>query len=409
VTDASGRPVGIAAVCAALALLIAGCSGGASGSSGDGGSDAGANDVRLAITPAGGVDNAPNRGITVRAERGTISKVIARVGGRPVSGSLNASRTVWHSRWALNVSRRYTVTATGAGTSGKPVTKTVSFRTSTPKKTFDTQVIEGHDQTYGVGMPILLYFSRPITNKAAVERTLEVRTSRRVVGAWRWDDHCRTAPQCLYFRPRRYWRPGTRVSFTAHVNGVEGAPGVYGHHTLTQSFKIGRSLKVVASTAHHYMDVYRNGKHFAHWPISTGKPGDDTPNGTYLTIEKANPVEMVGPGYHISVPYSVRITWSGEYLHDAFWSTGDQGFANVSHGCVNMSPEHAAIYYRMSLPGDPVKITGSPRAGTWDNGWTMWFLSWKQWVRGSALHATVRAGPHGSRFVPVRLQRHRRH
>jgi hypothetical protein len=200
------------------------------------------------------------------------------------------------------------------------------------------------------------------------------------------------------------------VSFTGHLNGVEAAPGVYGHHTLTQTFTIGRSLIVVASTAHHYMNVYRNGKQFAHWPISTGKPGDDTPNGTYLTIEKANPVDMVGPGYNIEVPLSVRITWSGDYLHDAFWSVGDQGFTNVSHGCVNMSPADAAIYYKMAVPGDPVKITGSPRAGTWDNGWTMWFLSWRRWVRGSALHKAVRAGPHGSMLVnPHRPRRNHRH
>jgi lipoprotein-anchoring transpeptidase ErfK/SrfK len=402
-----GCAVAIAVLCAAIGLPAAGCSGGGAHSSSHGGSGAAANAVRLAITPAGRVDTAPSRGITVRAERGRIGKVVVHGGGDRVSGKFNAARTVWRSTWALNVSQRYTVTATAAGTSGAPVTRTASFRTFTPKRTFETQVIEGHDQTYGVGMPILLYFSRPITNKAAVERALEVRTSRPVTGAWRWDDQCRTAPQCLYFRPRRYWHPHTRVSFTAHLDGVEGAPGVYGHHTLTQTFTIGRSLKVVASTAHHYMDVYRDGNHFAHWPISTGKPGDDTPNGTYLTIEKANPVDMVGPGYNIQVPYSVRITWSGDYLHDAFWSVGNQGFSNVSHGCVNMSPAHAAIYYNMSVPGDPVKITGSPRAGTWDNGWTMWFLSWKRWVRGSALHKAVRAGPHGSTFVSLHPHHHR--
>jgi len=147
------------------------------------------------------------------------------------------------------------------------------------------------------------------------------------------------------------------------------------------------------------MNVYRDGKLFANWPISSGRPGDETPNGTYLTIEKANPVDMVGPGYNIEVPWSVRFTWSGDYLHDAYWSVGQQGFTNVSHGCVNMSPADAETYYKMAVPGDPVKITGSPRAGVRDNGWTMWFLPWNQWARGSALHKAVRAGPHGSTFV----------
>ena len=366
--------------------------------------------MRLSITPAGGgVDTAPNRGITVRAAGGRISKVIVRTGGDPVVGRLNAAATVWRSTWALNVSQHYAVTATATGTSGNPVTRTSSFHTFTPRNTFSTRVVEGYRQTYGVGMPIILYFSRPIKNKPAVERALQISTSKPVVGAWRWDSQCGTAPECLYFRPRHYWRPHTRVSFTAHLNGLEAAPGVYGHHTLSQTFTIGTSLIAVVSTAHHYLNVFRDGKKFAHWPISTGRPGDDTPDGTYLTIEKANPVDMVGPGYNIEVPLSVRITWSGDYLHDAFWSVGEQGSTNVSHGCVNMSPADAAIYYRMAVPGDPVRIIGSPRAGTWDNGWTMWFLPWNRWVRGSALHQAVRAGPNGSTFVSPHLPRNHRH
>jgi hypothetical protein len=99
------------------------------------------------------------------------------------------------------------------------------------------------------------------------------------------------------------------------------------------------------------------------------------------------------------VPWSIRFTWSGDFLHDAFWSVHDQGFANVSHGCVNLSPAHAETYYKMSVPGDPVTITGSPRAGTWGNGWTVWFLSWRQLVEGSALGQAVQTGPAGSSFV----------
>jgi lipoprotein-anchoring transpeptidase ErfK/SrfK len=387
------------AICATLASLAAGCSG-LTGSGGHASSGAAANGVRLSISPAGGgIDTAPNRGITVKAVRGRISSVIVRTGGDRVSGSLNAARTVWHSNWTLDVSQRYKVTATAGGPSGKRVTRTSSFRTLKPKKTFTARVIEGYGQTYGVGMPIILYFDRPISNRKAVERALVVRTSRRVTGSWYWDDQCRTAPVCLYFRTHRYWRPHTRVSLTAHLDGVEAAPGVYGHHTLSQKFKIGSRLTTVVNTSGHYMNVYRAGKQFAHWPISSGKPGDDTPNGSYLTIEKSNPVEMKGPGYDISVPFSVRITWSGDYLHDAPWSVGSQGFANVSHGCVNMSPADAETYYNMAVPGDPVKIIGSSRAGTWDNGWTMWFMPWKRWLRGSALHKAVHAGPRGSTFV----------
>ena len=403
-----GRRLATVVLCAVVGSVVAACSDGAKTVANHRGrraavaaaSRAMTGGVRLSILPASGsTDIAPDRGITVTAAGGRISRVIVRGGGDSVTGTFNPAGTVWHSTWALDVSRRYTVLATAVGRSGAPVTRTDSFRTFTPKATFRAQIVEGYRQTYGVGMPIVVYFDRPIANRAAVERALEVKTSKPVMGAWYWDGSCRLAPECLYFRPRRYWPAHTQVSFTGHLNGVEGAPGVWGHHTLTQTFQIGSPLIVVASTARHFMNVYRDGKLFAHWPISSGRPGDDTPNGTYVTIEKANPVDMVGPGYNIEVPWSVRFTFSGDYLHDAYWSVGEQGFTNVSHGCVNMSPADAEIYYKMAVPGDPVKITGSPRAGTWDNGWTMWFLPWGLWLRGSALHAAVKAGPGGSTFV----------
>ena len=321
-----------------------------------------------------------------------------RTSGDPVAGGLSQDDTVWRSQWALDVAQAYTVTATAAGPGGT-ITVTSAFRTLTPRRTFSTEILEGYDQTYGVGMPIILYFSQPITDKAAVERSLQVTTSTPVVGAWYWDEPCNMAATCAYFRPRDYWPAGTTVSFTGHLNGVQGAPGVYGAHTLTQTFKIGASLVAIGNTATHRTQIYYNGKLRYDWPISSGRPGDDTPDGSYLTIEKENPVQMTGPGYSLSVPWSVRFTFSGDYYHDAYWSVGEQGFENVSHGCVNLAPANAETYYNLAVPGDPITIVGSPKGGTWDNGWTEWFLSWPQYLAGSALHEAVQAGPAGSTFV----------
>ena len=386
------------AVCAVAGLLAAACSsgGGSSASGGSGSSSARpAADSWLTITPATGTKSAsPGQGITVTAAKGRLTHVSASAGGAPVAGTMNSAGTQWHSTWALSVSASYSVTASATAPGSKPVTKTSTFTTLAPASTFQTQIFEGAGQSYGVGMPIMLKFSQPIVNTAAVEQALQLTTSQPVVGSWYWD-----GDQELNFRPRQYWPAHTTVSFTGHLDGVEAAPGLYGDHTLTQTFTIGDSLIVVASTATHHMNLFRNGALFASWPISTGKPGDNTPNGTYVTIEKGNPVLMVGPGYKIEVPWSVRFTFSGDYLHDAFWSVGEQGFTNVSHGCINMPPADAEIYYKMAVPGDPVTVTGSPRPGVWDNGWTEWFMAWPQYLAGSALHEAVEAGPTGSQFV----------
>ena len=85
-----------------------------------------------------------------------------------------------------------------------------------------------------------------------------------MTGSWYWD-----GSEHLNFRPRDYWPANTTVSFTGHLAGVEGAPGVYGAADLSQSFNIGRSLIAVASTTTHKTQIYLNGKLLYDWPIST--------------------------------------------------------------------------------------------------------------------------------------------
>ena len=360
--------------------------------------------AKVAINPATSTQNvAPNTPITVTATDGKIDKVDVQSNGDQVTGTLSPDNKTWRSNGTLNVSKTYTVTATATNANGKATTETSSFTTLTPKNTFNTQIYEADHATYGVGMPIQLTFDSPITDKAAVEQALHITTSKPVVGAWTWLDD-----KHVDFRPRDYWPANITVNFTGSLNGVQAAPGMYGTSDLSQTFLIGDSIIVTASTTTHHMQVYKNGQLQYDWPISTGEPGHDTPNGTYLTIDKGNPVEMkpadIAPGrpgyYDLKVPWSVRFTWSGDYLHDAYWSVGQQGSADVSHGCVNMPPAAAQTYYEEEVPGDPVTITGSPLAGSPGDGWTDWFSTWQQVLDHSATHQAVQAGPDGSTFVP---------
>jgi len=358
--------------------------------------------AELKITPANGShDVDPSGGISVTAAEGKVTNVTVRTSGDPVSGQPSDGGKTWHSTWTLDASQTYTVTAAGTGTGGSKITTTSTFRTLSPAQTFSSEIYEGSDQTYGVGMPIMLIFSQPITNKAAVERSLELTTSKPVIGAWYWDGDER-----LDFRPRDYWPAYTMVSFDGHLNGVEGAKGVYGNADLTQTFEIGRSLVAVASTTTHFTQIYLNGERIYQWPVSTGRSSLPTPDGTYVSVQKNNPVRMIGGGapgsagyYNELVYYAVRFTFSGDYYHSAPWSVVDQGTTNVSHGCVNLPPADAETYYNMSIPGDPITVTNSTAAGKWDDGWTEWFLPWSQYLQGSALDEAVEAGPQGSTFV----------
>lgn len=381
---------------ASLSLLGAACSGLPGHAAAAGQAAVAEPRVQVRVTPGNSTRGVnPAQRVTVSSAYGTISAVAVVGGADPIPGSFNTTHTVWHSAGPLHPAWKYVVSVAAVGASGHTVTTTSTFNTATPRQVLQTQIFEGYQQSYGVGMPIILTFSHRITRKAAVERAMQIWTSKPITGAWYWD-----SSTSLVFRPRTYWPQNTRVRFTAHLNGLEVAPGVYGMSDLTQSFRIGRSLIAVVDTASHYAHIYYRNRLFGVWPVSTGAPGDDTADGTYLTIEKGNPVLMSGPGYtDFPVPYSVRFTWSGDYMHDAYWSVGEQGYSNVSHGCVNLSPEHAQIYYNLAVPGDPVTITHSPVAGAWDDGWTEWFLTWKQLLHGSATHEAVQAGPSGSSFV----------
>ena len=358
----------------------------------------------LTINPADGSRGIlPGAAIVVAAKHGKLRDVTVATAAGPVRGYL-AAQGIWRSAQPLATGTNYTVTATAIGMNHKKVTISNTFQTFTPHRIFSATITAlGPDQAvnsevvggqYGVGIPITIMFSRPIRNRAAVERAIEVRTSKPVVGAWYWQDD-----KTVIFRPRQYWPQYTTVTVDGNFDGVQAAPGVYGNRDVNRTFSIGPSLIVVASTRTHYMKVYYKHRLFGRWPISTGRPGDDTADGTYLTTFKNNPQRMIGPGYDLEVPWSVDITYSGTFIHDAYWSVGEQGYVNVSHGCINTSPAHAETYYKMEQPGDPATVTGSPAAGVPGNGWTQWFLSWSQWLRGSATGDAVVAGPTGSSLV----------
>ena len=353
--------------------------------------------AQVSITPANGSAHVKtDRGVTVTVAHGKLQNVKVVTGHDPAAGTLSQNGTVWHSLWPLRIGTHYTVTVTAVGTDGKTTTATSTFKTEHPAGTFSASTIMGH-QTYGVGIPIMINFSQAVDPRfrAGIEKAINIKSSKPVVGAWYWD-----GGQTLDFRTRNYWPQYTKVSFDAHFNGAQIAPGVFGATNLSQSFTIGKSLIGVTSTRTHKTHIYWGNKLYATWPDSSGMPGDDTANGTYLTIEKANPTLMSGPGYkNLPVYWSVRFTWSGNYYHSAPWSLGEQGFSNVSHGCVNLSPQHAEWWYLRSDPGDPITITGSPVSGKWDDGYTEWFLTWKQLLKGSATHEAVQVSTTGSTFV----------
>ncbi|WP_433246434.1 Ig-like domain-containing protein [Streptosporangium sp. CA-135522] len=332
------------------------------------------------------------RGLVVRAGTGTLAGVTAYAGGVPVPGRFYGGRSIWRSDWALTPGREYVVNVTATGAGGATVTTSGRFRTLTPAQTFQVRsVTPDPGETVGVGMPVIVGFTTPVEDRAAVERALEVRSTRPVEGAWHW-----VSDTEVVYRPHRNWPAHQRVSFTAHLSGVRASRGVYGTADRTVAFDVGREQVSLIDTVAHQMRVVRDGRVVQRMAVSAGMATTEeytTTSGVHLTMDKASPVRMVSPGrkkgdpgfYDVMIDHAVRISDSGEYVHakNNLWAQGRQ---NVSHGCINARPDQAAWFFDGSLRGDPVIVRGTDRELAWNNGWGYWQRSWQEWLGGSALH-----------------------
>ena len=158
----------------------------------------------------------------------------------------------------------------------------------------------------------------------------------------------------------------------------------------TATFTIGRDMHFDVTNKNHMLTITSDGKVIKRYPISMGKPSTPSWSGKFVIMSQQyytvfNTMGQPNGGYITPVNYAERLTWSGTYFHSAPWSVYAQGHFNVSHGCVNIGPSNAKWVYQKSLIGDPVSITGTPIHVAPGNGWTVWDMSWSEYVKGSAL------------------------
>ncbi|WP_329616771.1 Ig-like domain-containing protein [Streptomyces brevispora] len=333
--------------------------------------------------------------VSVDGDDGRITDVTAvDTTGRHVAGELDADGHRWHSTSPLAAGARYTVKVSMEDGDGAPGSRTLSFETASAKKflkvTFGPQA-----GTYGVGQPLTAQLSAPVADKAAratVERALKVRSVPAVTGSWYWVDD-----KTLHYRPQEYWPARATIEVSSNLAGMKVTNTLYGAPAKALKITTGDRIEAVTDAAQHSMTVKRNGEVINTIPVTTGRPGFDTRNGVKVVLSKEHDVRMRGEtigisqdsddSYDLLVYYATRVTWSGEYVHAAPWSTGSQGYANVSHGCTGMSNSAAEWFYNTVREGDIVSVVGSQGATMtpFDNGYGDWNLSWAKWQKGSAL------------------------
>jgi lipoprotein-anchoring transpeptidase ErfK/SrfK len=344
--------------------------------------------VKITLDPASGAaDVSPAVPAKVTVADGKIETLtLTNPAGKQVTGALSPDGTSWTIGEPLGYGKTYTWAGTAKGTDGKTAPITGSFTTVTPARQVDASLNVGDGKTYGVGMPIAITFDRDVTDKAAVQKALTVNTSVPTEGAWAW-----LSDRQVHWRPKTYWQPGTQVSLVAHLYGTSFGDGKYGAEDRTANFTIGRSQIVQGNTQTHRLVIIRDGVQVADYPASYGldsDPGRVTNSGTHVVMSKSDTYSMSNPKYHyenVVVPWAVRISNNGEFIHGYAPSIPNQGKRNVSHGCANLSPANAKAYYDTAMTGDPVEIIGSTnQLGPEDGDYYDWALTWDQWLAKSA-------------------------
>lgn len=384
------QAVGALVCCTAVLLSSCSVSNGATEAA-EGNAAATTSEAPKAVAPKvsvkdGAKNVSPVETIEVKSEDQGLKKVtMTNEEGTVVKSKLSDDKMVWTPDEPLGFGRTYKIVAEDKN--GKSATTT--FNTVAANYLSENYMFPIDGSTVGVGQTIGIRFDTVVNDRKAVEKAIKVTTSPETEGAFYWISN-----QEVRWRPKEYWKPGTKVSVDANLYGVKVGDGVYAANSEKSSFTIGDKVEAVVDDATKTMTVYKNGEALKSMPVSLGSGTWPTPNGIYTIGDEHTSLVMDSTsyglaldagGYRTPVDYATQMSYSGIFVHAAPWSVWAQGNTNVSHGCINVTTENAAWFQETVKRGDIVTVkntigeTLSPYDGLGD-----WNLDWATWKKGNA-------------------------
>ncbi len=340
----------------------------------------------------------PDSPVKVTVENGQLDSVtLTADGGTSLSGTLEGG--TWELRRTLAPKTAYQLTAIATGADGVPTTVKRAFRTLTPRVEATYRVLPDASAV-GVGMPVMVLFDSPVKTpqqRVAIEKAIGLTITPAQTGSWGWSSSSQ-----LYWRPKTFWKAGTKVVVNAPLAGVRTGEDKFIVADKGAAFTVGSARISKVDLKKHRMTVAENGKLIADYPISAGRstPQYATRSGVKIITEKHPTLTMDAatlgvkeddPEYYkLTVNWAMRVTNTGEFLHSAPWTVWAQGNANVSHGCVNMGPRDAKAMYDATKIGDVVTFVGSNRQFKPGDGLDVWTYGWPQWQAQSAVQQAAK-------------------
>ncbi|MET8704243.1 Ig-like domain-containing protein [Kitasatospora sp. NPDC004723] len=353
----------------------------------------------ITVTPADGATAASfSEPVRVAVAGGTFSTVkVADSTGKALAGQLSADGTLWTSAAAPASGTKYSVSAVAFDKEKLEADANAVFTTATPANTFVGYFTPEDGSVVGVGMPVSINFSKPVTDRKAVQQAITVIAEPGVEIVGHWFSSTR-----LDFRPQQYWAKGTKVTVKLRLKDVQGAKGVYGTQSKDVRFTIGRAQTSVADLAAKKLTVTTDGQVSAVYAISGGSPEFRTWGGKMVITEQYQQTRMnsqtvgLGSEYDIpDVPHAQRLSTSGTFIHGNYWSPASTfGSQNTSHGCVGLrdvkggqdASADGYKFFKSSMVGDVVEVVNSgDKTVLPSNGLNGWNMGWADWKAGSAI------------------------
>ena len=125
------------------------------------------------------------------------------------------------------------------------------------------------------------------------------------------------------------------------------APGEYRWHPAAAP---SGPMVAVVSIPEQRIHVYRNGLRIGLSTVSTGKPGHETPTGTFTILQKTR-MHRSNLYDDAPMPFMQRLTWDGIALH-----AGRVPAEPASHGCVRLPRAFAEQLFEATDKGMTVVI-----------------------------------------------------
>ena len=284
-----------------------------------------------------------------------------------------------------------------AASSGAPSTPAAPTTPSAaPAKPVHIRLLSDDGNTYGVGMPVIAYFSKRITDgKALQQATTATVNGKPVQGAWYFETSAayKAYPIEGHFRPKVYWPAHSQIHIAIPAKGLSAGKGLAYDDSLTLDFSTGpRNIAVVNDSGSvHTITVTSDGVQKFKFPVSLGASNTPTAQGTKVIMEKGLDICMRGPGYYeCHVKYTQRLTYGGEYLHAAPWNTSNIAHGvDSSNGCTNLYTKDAKTLYGFLRIGDVVQYPNAngPEMSL-GSGYGDWNINWTQWQTGGLVPTT---------------------